>query len=105
MTVVSVAVETTKFLLRMYDCTVDSDVGMGDFSLVPGILHLRSHVDTRTCDRTCLWTWTAYGHEMSFLCLPEENSQPCLFSSLIFTNQLPLARQGTALILPVHNCL
>ena len=39
-TVVSVAVETTKFLSGMCDCTVDSDVATGDFSLVPGILHV-----------------------------------------------------------------
>ena len=50
MTVTSAAVATTKFLLDMRDCIVDSDVGTGDFSLVPGILHvcrqahLRSHV-------------------------------------------------------------
>ena len=28
---------TTKFLFGMCDCTVDSDVGTGDFSLVLGI--------------------------------------------------------------------
>ena len=43
MTVVSVAVEATKFLCSMCDCTVDSDVGTGDFSLVPRILHVCGH--------------------------------------------------------------
>ena len=32
MTVASVAVEATKFLFGMCDCTVASDVGTGDFS-------------------------------------------------------------------------
>ena len=44
MTVISLAVETTKFLFGMCDRTVDSDVDTGDFSLVPGILHLYGHV-------------------------------------------------------------
>ena len=45
--VTSVAVATTKFLLGMCDCTVDNDVGTGDFSLVLEILHVRSHVSQR----------------------------------------------------------
>ena len=40
MTVVSVAVEITKFLSGMCNCTVDNDNGKGDFSLVLGILHV-----------------------------------------------------------------
>ena len=50
-TVTTDAVPTTKLLFGMYDCTFDSDVGMGDFSLVWGGY---TCVDTRTCDRTCL---------------------------------------------------
>ena len=48
MTVVSVAVEATKFLFGMCHCMVDSDVGMGDFSLVPGILHVCGHAHVRS---------------------------------------------------------
>ena len=50
MTVTSVTVATTKFLFGMCDCTVDSDVGTEDFSLVLRILHVcgkarvRSHM-------------------------------------------------------------
>ena len=44
MTVTSVAVATTTFLFGMYDFIVDSDVGMGDSSLVLGILHGSGHV-------------------------------------------------------------
>ena len=44
MTVTSVAVATTTFLFGMCDCTVDSDIGMGDSSLVLGILHVSGHV-------------------------------------------------------------
>ena len=48
MTDTSVAVATTKFLFGMCDCTVDSDVGTGDFSLVPGILHVCGHAHVRS---------------------------------------------------------
>ena len=48
MTVVSVAVEATKFLFGMCDCTDDSDVGTDDFSLVPGILHVCGHAHVRS---------------------------------------------------------
>ena len=34
---------TTKSPFGMCDCTVDSDVGRGDFSLVQGILHVCGH--------------------------------------------------------------
>ena len=50
MTFTSVAIAKTKLLFGMHDCTVDSDVGTGDFSLVLGILrmcghaHVQSHV-------------------------------------------------------------
>ena len=44
MTVASVAVATMKFLSGMRDCMVDSDFGTSDYSLVLGILHVRSHV-------------------------------------------------------------
>ena len=47
MTVVRVAVEAMEFLSGMCDCTVDSDVGKGDFSLVLGILHESGHVHVR----------------------------------------------------------
>ena len=53
-TVISIAVTTTKFLFGMCDCTVNNNVGTGDFSLVLGEF---ARVDTRTCDRTCLRTW------------------------------------------------
>ena len=38
-TVNSIAVATTKLVLGMCDCMVDSNVGTGDFPLVLGILH------------------------------------------------------------------
>ena len=44
MIVPSVAVVTEKFLFSTCDCMVYSDVGMGDFSLVRGILHVCGHV-------------------------------------------------------------
>ena len=50
MTVTSVVVATTLFLFGMCNCTVNNDVGTGDFSLVRGILH----------DRTCLRAWTGH---------------------------------------------
>ena len=40
MTVSSVKVETMKFLFGFSDCTVNSDNGTGDFSVVLGILHV-----------------------------------------------------------------
>ena len=43
MTVASVAVDATKFLFGTCDCTVDSDVGTDDFSLVPGKLQVCGH--------------------------------------------------------------
>ena len=54
MTVTSVAVATTKFLLGMCDCMVGSDVGKGDLSLVTGFCMC---VDTLMCDCTCLRAW------------------------------------------------
>ena len=39
-TVTSVAVVTMKFPFGMCDCTVTSDLGTDDFSLMPGILHV-----------------------------------------------------------------
>jgi len=50
-TVTSVAAATKRSQLRMCDCTVDSDVGRGDFSLVLGILQTCGHVDVWTCAR------------------------------------------------------
>ena len=41
MTVTSVAVTTTRFLFDMYDCTDDSDVGLG-------ILHVCEHAQVRS---------------------------------------------------------
>ena len=40
----SVAATIANFLLGMCNCTVDSDVGMGDFLLMLGILHMCRHV-------------------------------------------------------------
>ena len=48
MTVTGVAVVTTNFLIGMCDCTVDSDAGMGNFSLVLGILHVCGYVHVRS---------------------------------------------------------
>ena len=48
MTVTGVEVAITKFLFGTCDCTLDSDVGTGDFSLVFGILHLCGHVHMRS---------------------------------------------------------
>ena len=48
MTVTSVAIVTTKSLFGMCDCTVDIDVGTGDFSLVLGIFHVRGHEHMRS---------------------------------------------------------
>ena len=50
MTVISVAAVTTKFLFGMCDCTADSDVGTGEFSLL-----LRGLA--RVWIRTCLQAW------------------------------------------------
>ena len=46
MTLASIEVATTKFLFDMCNCTSDSDIGKGDFSLVLGNLHVcvRKHV-------------------------------------------------------------
>ena len=38
------AVEAAKFLFGMCDCTVYSDVGTGDFSLVPGMWRMCGHM-------------------------------------------------------------
>ena len=48
MKVTSVAVAAAKFPFGMCDCTVDSDVGTGDFSLVLGILHVCGHSRMRS---------------------------------------------------------
>ena len=40
MTVTSVAAATPKYLFVMCDCTVDSDVATGEFSLLLGTLHM-----------------------------------------------------------------
>ena len=39
-TVISVVVEKIKFLFGMRDCTVESDFGVVDFSLMLDILHV-----------------------------------------------------------------
>ena len=83
-TVTSVAVATTKFLLGMYTCTVDSDVGTGVFSLVLEILHV---LDMRMCDRTCLWAWTACNR----------SPHPCC--SLLSTLATPYTSQYTVTII------
>lgn len=43
MTVTNVAFATMKFLFDICDGMVDSDVGMGNFLLVLGILHVCGH--------------------------------------------------------------
>ena len=48
MTISSVAVVTAKFLFGICDCTVKSDVGSGDFSLMLGILHVWEHAHVRS---------------------------------------------------------
>ena len=47
-TVNSVAVAATKFFSGMCDCTVDSDVGTGDFLLVLGLLHVCGYAHVRS---------------------------------------------------------
>ena len=44
MTVPSVAVATMNFMFGMCNCSVDSDAGTGDFSLVLWILHVCGRV-------------------------------------------------------------
>ena len=44
----SVAVVTKKSLFDKCDCTVDSDIQAGDFSLVLGILHVCGHEHMRS---------------------------------------------------------
>ena len=44
MTITSAAVVTAKFLFDMCDCMVDIDIGIGDFSLLLGILHMCTHI-------------------------------------------------------------
>ena len=48
MTVDTVRVATTKFLFGLCDCTVDSNVGTGDFSLAQGNLHMRGYAHVRS---------------------------------------------------------
>ena len=43
LTITSVAVATMKCPFGMWDCTVGSDIGTGDFSLVQGILYMCGH--------------------------------------------------------------
>ena len=49
MTVTNVADVTTKFLFGIRECTVDSDVGTGDFSFVLRIFHARGNAHVRSC--------------------------------------------------------
>ena len=48
-TITSVAVATEKILFGTCDCTVDIEVGMGDFSFVLGILHLWTRARAIAC--------------------------------------------------------
>ena len=48
MTASSVAVATKKFLFGMCDCTVSSNAGTGDFSLVLGVLYVCGHAHVRS---------------------------------------------------------
>ena len=57
MSVTTVAIATTRFLLGMSYYTVDTDVGKGDFSFVLGILHVCGRVSICMCDQMCLWAW------------------------------------------------
>ena len=50
-TVTSVAVATKKSLFGICDCTVHSEVGTGNFSLLQGM-------ETRMCNHTHLRAWT-----------------------------------------------
>ena len=45
---VAVASATTKFLLGMCDCSIDSDVSTDDFLLVLGNLHICGHAHVRS---------------------------------------------------------
>ena len=66
MTVASVAVATTEFLFDMCNCITDSDIGMGNFSLMLGILHMcgHTHVSSRVSLSTnynlCQKSWNTY---------------------------------------------
>ena len=57
MTVASFAVELTKFVSGICDCSVDSDAGTGEILLVPGALHVYRHAIARApnMDYKCLW--------------------------------------------------
>ena len=44
----SFAVGATKFLFDIYNCTVDIDVGKGDFWLMLQILHMCGHAHMRS---------------------------------------------------------
>ena len=48
MTVTSVAFATTYFLFGICNCTVNNDVGTGDFSLMQGILHVCGFVHVQS---------------------------------------------------------
>ena len=48
MTVTNVAFATMKFLFDICDGMVDSDVGMGNFLLVLGILHVCGHTHVQS---------------------------------------------------------
>ena len=48
MTVTCVAVASMRLLFGMCDCTVDSSVGKGYFSLVLGILHVYGQLNVRS---------------------------------------------------------
>ena len=50
----SAAFATTKFLFGMCNCTVDIDVGTGDFSLLLGILHVSGHAHVRSYMSPCM---------------------------------------------------
>ena len=54
MTVTSVAVATTKSIFGLCNCTVDSDVGKGNFSLVLGIFHVCGDAHVRSHLSPCM---------------------------------------------------
>ena len=52
--VTSVAVAKRKSQFGMCDCTVVSDVGVGDFSLMVATLHVYLHVHVRSHASLCM---------------------------------------------------
>ena len=63
MTIISFAVAKKKFLFGMCDCTVDSDVGARNFSLVLESWHMCGHTYVRlhvSFGMDCIWFFLLY---------------------------------------------